>query len=312
MYITAYTAKGGTPMPRSSGSYSTSDLSRKSGDIIAEALRHPVTITQRNKPRLVLLNIEDYRRLMKQSDRRSAGTIETMSDELFVEFENAVAAYASEDEAGRLMNYELIQTASVIRYPYLWAREAGRGETEGRKERPVVVGVRMPRRDGDLVLFFPVTTKQPEASRFAVEVPAIEKGRAGLDADRRLWIIFDEFNTDIVGNSFYLEPEPQPAASARPSSCRCCANSSVAASRPRRSADSADLWLVIASLPLGLLQLSQIVSAAPRVESFDLVLPVGADPAGYAWAIPSAIVGGIDKGASKDEVQDQPSLTAPV
>ncbi|TAX26564.1 hypothetical protein [Rhizobium leguminosarum] len=106
------------------------------------------------------------------------------------------------------MNYELIQTASVIRDPYLWAREAGRGETEGRKERPVAVGMRMPRPDGDLVLFFPVTTKQPEASRFAVELPAIEKRRAGLDADRRLWIIFDEFNTDIVGNSFYLEPEP--------------------------------------------------------------------------------------------------------
>lgn len=50
--------------------------------------------------------------------------------------------------------------------------------------------------------------KQPEAARFAVEVPAIEKRRAGFDADRRLWIIFDEFNTDIVGNSFYLEPEP--------------------------------------------------------------------------------------------------------
>ncbi|MBB4482617.1 type II toxin-antitoxin system prevent-host-death family antitoxin [Rhizobium sp. 9T] len=88
-------------MPRSSGSYSTSDLSRKSGDIIAEALRHPVTITQRNKPRLVLLNIEDYERLMKQSDRRSAGTIGTMSDELFAEFENAVETYAGEDEAGR-------------------------------------------------------------------------------------------------------------------------------------------------------------------------------------------------------------------
>lgn len=43
--------------------YSTSDLSRKSGDIIAEALRRPVTITQRNKPRLVLLSIEDYRKL---------------------------------------------------------------------------------------------------------------------------------------------------------------------------------------------------------------------------------------------------------
>ncbi|AZO04156.1 type II toxin-antitoxin system prevent-host-death family antitoxin [Mesorhizobium sp. M2A.F.Ca.ET.037.01.1.1] len=88
-------------MPRSGGSYSTSELSRKSGDIIAEALRRPVTITQRNKPRLVLLNIEDYARLVRQSDSRSAGTIETMSDSLFADFESAVEAYAQEDETGR-------------------------------------------------------------------------------------------------------------------------------------------------------------------------------------------------------------------
>jgi hypothetical protein len=106
------------------------------------------------------------------------------------------------------MSYELIQTACVIRYPYLWAREARRGETEGRNERPVAVGVRMPRPDGDLVLFFPITTQQSEASRFAVEIPAMEKRRAGLDTDLRLWIVFDEFNTDIIGRSFYLEPEP--------------------------------------------------------------------------------------------------------
>jgi len=88
-------------MPRSGGSYSTSELSRKSGDIIAEALRRPVTITQRNKPRLVLLNIEDYERLMRQSDARSGGTIETMPDSLLAEFENAVDAYAQEDEVGK-------------------------------------------------------------------------------------------------------------------------------------------------------------------------------------------------------------------
>lgn len=88
-------------MPRSSGSYSTSDLSRKSGDIIAEALRHPVTITQRNKPRLVLLNIDDYERLMRQSDVRDVGTIETMSESLFDEFQEAVESYALEDEKGR-------------------------------------------------------------------------------------------------------------------------------------------------------------------------------------------------------------------
>ncbi|WVT77983.1 type II toxin-antitoxin system prevent-host-death family antitoxin (plasmid) [Sinorhizobium chiapasense] len=88
-------------MSRSSGSYSTSDLSRKSGDIIAEALRHPVTITQRNKPRLVLLNIDDYERLMRQSDTRSAGTLETMSREMLDEFEAAVDAYAESEEVSR-------------------------------------------------------------------------------------------------------------------------------------------------------------------------------------------------------------------
>lgn len=88
-------------MSRNVGSYSTSDLSRKSGDIIAEALRHPVTITQRNKPRLVLLNINDYERLMRQADARTVGTLETMPRELFEEFEAAVDGYAETDETNR-------------------------------------------------------------------------------------------------------------------------------------------------------------------------------------------------------------------
>ena len=106
------------------------------------------------------------------------------------------------------MSYNDIQTATVIRYPYLWARQARAGETEGRKDRPVAVGVRIARPEGDLALFFPITTKEPEQSRFAAEIPDIEKRRAGLDADRRLWIILDEFNSDRIGKSFYLEPEP--------------------------------------------------------------------------------------------------------
>jgi len=77
--------------------YSTSDLSRKSGDIIADALRHPVTITQRSKPRLVLLNIEDYRKLIARADTRKAGTLESMSDELLAEIEAAIEDYARED-----------------------------------------------------------------------------------------------------------------------------------------------------------------------------------------------------------------------
>ena len=88
-------------MSTEASSYTTSDLSRKSGDIIAEALRRPVTITQRNKPRLVILNIEDYEKLLKRSDTRSVGTLETMPDDLLSEFESAVEVYTREDEPSR-------------------------------------------------------------------------------------------------------------------------------------------------------------------------------------------------------------------
>jgi prevent-host-death family protein len=78
--------------------YTTSDLSRRSGDIIAEALRKPVTITQRNKPRLVLLSVEDYRRLTTRADTRKSGTLAAMSDKDFAAFRRAVQAYAEGDE----------------------------------------------------------------------------------------------------------------------------------------------------------------------------------------------------------------------
>jgi prevent-host-death family protein len=78
--------------------YTTSDLSRRSGDIIADAMRQPVTITQRNKPRFVLLNVEDYERLKEYADHRTVGTLESMDDELFAKFEKAVEEYANSNE----------------------------------------------------------------------------------------------------------------------------------------------------------------------------------------------------------------------
>ncbi|MBU6299627.1 MAG: hypothetical protein KGJ79_13860 [Alphaproteobacteria bacterium] len=43
------------------------------------------------------------------------------------------------------MSFADFRTGAVIRFPYLWAREAARGETEGRKPRPGAVGVRIPK-----------------------------------------------------------------------------------------------------------------------------------------------------------------------
>lgn len=105
------------------------------------------------------------------------------------------------------MSLDDLRTGSVIRFPYLWVREAERGETEGRKPRPAAVGVRIARAKGGDVLF-PITSQPPAPDRFAAEIPEIEKRRAGLEAALRLWIILDEYNQDIVDQSFYLEPVP--------------------------------------------------------------------------------------------------------
>lgn len=106
------------------------------------------------------------------------------------------------------MTRDDLRTGAVIRYQFLWSHESGRGETEGRKPRPTAVGVRIPRQSGDVLLLFPITTKRPIETRFAVEVPETEKHRAGLDALTRCWLILDEYNEDAIGRSFYIDPSP--------------------------------------------------------------------------------------------------------
>lgn len=73
----------------------------------------------------------------------------------------------------------------------------------------MVAAVRVPRANkNDLLILFPITTKQPSPGQFAVEVPEIEKHRAGLDPLLRQWIILDECNEDEVPGSYYIEPVP--------------------------------------------------------------------------------------------------------
>lgn len=96
----------------------------------------------------------------------------------------------------------------VWRYPYLWARQHAAGETEGRKPRPCALAVTVRRQDGLTgIVLLAITTQSPSADRVAVEIPPIERRRAGLDPDRPLWLILDEHNTDLVERSAYLEPD---------------------------------------------------------------------------------------------------------
>lgn len=95
----------------------------------------------------------------------------------------------------------------VWSYPFLWSRESARGETEGRKHRPCALALLLRAAEGETeILLVPITSQPPGDDRVAVEIPEIEKRRAGLDKHLPLWVIVDEFNSDLPSRSFYFEP----------------------------------------------------------------------------------------------------------
>jgi hypothetical protein len=105
---------------------------------------------------------------------------------------------------------------SIIDYPYLWLREHEAGETEGRKSRPVclVLSV-LTRADEHLVVLLPITSQSPAPRTAAIEVPELERRRAGL-SDRRAWVITGEYNTDVLERSWYYEPGSRRGAFSGP------------------------------------------------------------------------------------------------
>ena len=96
---------------------------------------------------------------------------------------------------------------AIWHYSYLWRWQDKRGETEGRKDRPVSFVAVTPGRAGKTLLFIlPITSQKPKRGTIAIEIPQTEIHRAGLDADKRLWLILDEFNLDVLEQSHYFEP----------------------------------------------------------------------------------------------------------
>jgi hypothetical protein len=102
------------------------------------------------------------------------------------------------------MPFDEIQTGCVIEYLYLWRREALSGQLEGLKRRPTAVAFRMTGKQSDIIYLMPITTKAPDANAAAVEVPQIEKKRAGLDLDYRQWIILSEMSADLIRDRHYI------------------------------------------------------------------------------------------------------------
>lgn len=95
----------------------------------------------------------------------------------------------------------------ISAYPYLWLWQRDRGESEGRKERPVCVAVATRSADGLTHLaLLAITGTPPRADQRAVEIPPLEIRRLGLVEHKQAWIIVSEYNYDILERSFSLDP----------------------------------------------------------------------------------------------------------
>jgi hypothetical protein len=110
------------------------------------------------------------------------------------------------------MNGDRPKSGSVILYPYLWRWQETRGETEGRKHRPVclVLSQREEARDITHLVLLAISSQAPRDPQRALAIPDTEKRRAGLAEWKSAWITVSEYNYDIAERSFYFEPSQPP------------------------------------------------------------------------------------------------------
>ena len=84
--------------------------------------------------------------------------------------------------------------AQVIRYSYLWRKDAVRGLEEGSKDRPCAIVMMVKNDLGEAVVtVLPVTHTPPSNPDDGIEIPHATKRRIGLD-DERSWVVLTEAN----------------------------------------------------------------------------------------------------------------------
>lgn len=124
-----------------------------------------------------------------------------------------------------------LKVGDILRFNYLWAREAVAGEETGRKPRPVCLIVKTAADPANLFLL-PLTSKQPTHERAALLVPEMECRRAGLQAP--CWIILDEYNYVSMDVAYDFE-SLQPIGSFSPAFLKQVANRMKAEAIARRT-----------------------------------------------------------------------------
>ncbi|MDF2143287.1 hypothetical protein [Paenirhodobacter sp. CAU 1674] len=100
---------------------------------------------------------------------------------------------------------DVLAVGDVWRYPFRWGSAVAAGKAEKRPEWPGAVVVLIRSADGALEALMVPITSTPQSSGNSLPVPEIETRRAGLDAHPPLWVVTDEVNADVLGESYYFE-----------------------------------------------------------------------------------------------------------
>ncbi len=92
------------------------------------------------------------------------------------------------------MSWPSPEPGLVVRYSYLWQREAAAGQEEGRKDRPcAVILARKDEKGQTRVFLLPISHSPPQQGDVAIEIPSQTKQRLGLDGVRS-WVVVSEAN----------------------------------------------------------------------------------------------------------------------
>ena len=83
----------------------------------------------------------------------------------------------------------------VIRYAYLWKREADAGQIEGERHRPCAIVVAVMQEEGECVVTVaPITRRRPKDLKGAIALSAATRRRLGL-GNQPNWIMATEVNS---------------------------------------------------------------------------------------------------------------------
>lgn len=94
----------------------------------------------------------------------------------------------------------------VVRYDYLWSREAAAGRQQGKDRPTCLVAASDSATKPRFVVLLPITHAVPIGDTVAIEIPAKVRLAIGLD-DEPSWVVVSEYNVDEWPNAG-LSPVP--------------------------------------------------------------------------------------------------------